>query len=200
MSSGNTWQIALSAALWCAIHSLLISRVWQTMLAGRLERWRNLSRLAYNLFSVITLAALLWYWSGLPDRLLFDWPGWWQPLRWLGLAGAALLFWLGLRAFDNLTFLGLRQLRRRTPAAVGGQDGLSREGILGRVRHPYYTATMLVLVFSQPVTDVNLVWRAVFLAYLVIGTLLEERKLVHEFGDEYRRYQREVPMFVPRWR
>jgi protein-S-isoprenylcysteine O-methyltransferase Ste14 len=36
--------------------------------------------------------------------------------------------------------------------------------------------------------------------YLVIGTLLEERKLVLEFGDKYKLYQRQVSMFIPlRW-
>jgi protein-S-isoprenylcysteine O-methyltransferase Ste14 len=33
--------------------------------------------------------------------------------------------------------------------------------------------------------------------YIVVGTLLEERKLVHEFGDTYRSYQARVSMFVP---
>jgi protein-S-isoprenylcysteine O-methyltransferase Ste14 len=31
----------------------------------------------------------------------------------------------------------------------------------------------------------------------VIGTLLEERKLVLEFGDKYKEYQRQVSMFIP---
>jgi len=30
-----------------------------------------------------------------------------------------------------------------------------------------------------------------------VGTLLEERKLVHEFGDAYRAHQERVSMFVP---
>jgi beta-lactamase class D len=34
-------------------------------------------------------------------------------------------------------------------------------------------------------------------AYLVIGTLLEERKLMLEFGKEYRDYQGRVSMFLP---
>jgi protein-S-isoprenylcysteine O-methyltransferase Ste14 len=37
----------------------------------------------------------------------------------------------------------------------------------------------------------------VLTVYIVVGTLLEERKLVHEFGDAYRNYQRRVSMFVP---
>ena len=35
-------------------------------------------------------------------------------------------------------------------------------------------------------------------AWIVIGSILEERDLVFEFGDVYREYQRRVPMFIPR--
>ncbi len=34
-------------------------------------------------------------------------------------------------------------------------------------------------------------------AYLLTGTVLEERKLVLEFGDEYKEYQKKVSMFLP---
>ena len=33
--------------------------------------------------------------------------------------------------------------------------------------------------------------------YLIIGTFLEERKLVYEFGDQYRNYQKQVSMLLP---
>jgi protein-S-isoprenylcysteine O-methyltransferase Ste14 len=36
-------------------------------------------------------------------------------------------------------------------------------------------------------------------AWMVAGTILEERDLVADLGDAYRRYQRQVPMLVP-WR
>ena len=42
-----------------------------------------------------------------------------------------------------------------------------------------------------------LVGNSVLTVYIVGGTLLEERKLVHEFGDAYRSYQGRVSMFVP---
>jgi hypothetical protein len=36
-------------------------------------------------------------------------------------------------------------------------------------------------------------------AYLIfIGSILEERDLVSDFGDIYRDYQRKVPMLIPR--
>jgi len=34
-------------------------------------------------------------------------------------------------------------------------------------------------------------------AYFVIGSRLEERKLVREFGENYRRYQQSVPALMP---
>jgi protein-S-isoprenylcysteine O-methyltransferase Ste14 len=69
-------------------------------------------------------------------------------------------------------------------------------GILGRVRHPWYSGAILLLWFRS-LDGAGLVTSLVLTAYLVAGTLLEERKLVMEYGEEYERYQREVPMLIP---
>jgi len=37
----------------------------------------------------------------------------------------------------------------------------------------------------------------VLTAYIIIGTRLEEKKLVLEFGESYTKYQHEVPMLIP---
>ena len=34
----------------------------------------------------------------------------------------------------------------------------------------------------------------------LVMVMFEERELVGRFGEAYRRYQRDVPRFVPRWR
>ena len=36
------------------------------------------------------------------------------------------------------------------------------------------------------------------LVYLPIGIRLEEHKLIAQFGEEYRRYRREVPALFPK--
>ena len=54
-----------------------------------------------------------------------------------------------------------------------------------------------MLVFCLPLTDVNLVWRTVFLIYTLVGTELEERKLLTDFGNAYAVYRDRVPRFFP---
>ena len=43
----------------------------------------------------------------------------------------------------------------------------------------------------------DIVINTVLTVYVIIGTKLEEKKLVLEFGDAYIKYQREVPMLIP---
>jgi protein-S-isoprenylcysteine O-methyltransferase Ste14 len=78
---------------------------------------------------------------------------------------------------------------------------LLTEGIYARVRHPRYLAVMVG--FAAVALFVNYVGIYVFtvltvpLLWLVV--LLEERELLDRYGLEYERYQREVPMFLPRF-
>jgi protein-S-isoprenylcysteine O-methyltransferase Ste14 len=63
--------------------------------------------------------------------------------------------------------------------------------VSGRIHSALDKRSEYRIHYNQPVLS----------AYLVIGTLLEERKLVLEFGDKYREYQRQVSMFIPlKWR
>jgi hypothetical protein len=42
-----------------------------------------------------------------------------------------------------------------------------------------------------------MVWAAGTTAYIVPGTVLEERDLIARFGAAYRRYAAEIPAFIP---
>ena len=66
------------------------------------------------------------------------------------------------------------------------------------VRHPLYS-TALVVLWLWPTMTVNLAaFFAVSTAYFYLGSIPEEEKLIDEFGDAYRRYQRVVPRLIPR--
>ena len=88
-------------------------------------------------------------------------------------------------------FLGLKK---------GKEEQLIRSGILHYVRHPIYTATILMVLgfFLFSPTELNLVSLSCIFIYLAIGIQLEERKLVKLFGDQYLHYQKEVPMLFPK--
>ncbi len=190
--------VGLTAALWSFFHSLMITHSWRRWQDTTLPALVPFSRLIYVVFSTLSLAAIFYWWRTLPQTLLWDWSGPWQILRLAGLTIALVFFTLGARAYDNRAFLGIRQVVNHWRGQVGGEPEFSLHGVLGKVRHPWYTGTILFFVFCLPLTDVNLIWRSVFIIYTLVGTELEERKLVAELGQKYVQYRRDVGRFFPR--
>lgn len=191
-------SVALASALWSFLHSLLITHRWQHWQKSKFPALEPFSRLVYVIFNTLTLGFLFLWWRSLPQTVLWDWEGPWQILRWTGILLAFGFFGMGAAAYDNRSFLGIKQVANHLGGISGGEPRFSRRGVLGRVRHPWYSGTLLFFVFCLPVTDVNLVWRGVFLIYTLIGTEIEERKLVVELGQKYMKYKREVGRFFPK--
>jgi methanethiol S-methyltransferase len=198
MLEQHTLMIALAAVSWCVLHSFLITTRIDNLSARLLGRHAPWQRILYNLFSLITLALFYLYVRSHPSDLIWTWRDAGQILRIAGLAAGTWLMLAGIRAYDNRAFLGLSHIPSSIPGAANGPAPLSRHGILGRVRHPYYSGGILWLVFYADVTAHGLLWRGIFVAYMFVGTWLEERKLVALYGDTYRLYQRDVPAFIPR--
>ena len=55
----------------------------------------------------------------------------------------------------------------------------------------------MLLIWAGQMDVSTIIVNIILTAYLIIGTFLEERKLVREFGEEYRAYQKRVSMFLP---
>ena len=66
------------------------------------------------------------------------------------------------------------------------------------VRHPLYVAFFLAFWATPTMTEGHLLFAAFMTVYMIGAAMVEERDLVAHFGEQYRQYQREVPMFVPR--
>ena len=193
-------QVGLVASAWCLFHSFFITHFWRDLVRRVLPSHHLLNRLIYVGFSTVSFGLMAWLFFTLPARTLWDWPGWWSAVRWTGLALTLLLFWLGTRAYDGKAFLGLRQWRDFLTGRESREAPFRTTGILGVIRHPWYAGTFLLLIFCLPVTDVNLIWRGVFFLYTIIGTELEERKLLADIGDRYAEYRAKVPRLCPKMR
>ena len=90
-------------------------------------------------------------------------------------------------------FLGIRQLR----SADTAPRTLVTSGCYARVRHPLYLYSTLFLLLN-PVMTAQWALLTLFSAtYFIVGGMIEERRLLNEFGDEYRRYRQRVPFMIP---
>ncbi len=190
-------QVGLASALWCFFHSLFVSHLWRDYVRRSFPSGHVFARILYVIFSTLTLGLLLIWARTLPQTVVWTWSGGWFWVRWGGLGLAGVLFVSGARSFDNRAFLGIRQVGRYFSGGQHEDPPFKTDGILGVIRHPWYSGTILFLVFCLPLTDVNLVWRSLFIVYTAIGTELEERKLVGDLGGVYEGYMKRVPRFVP---
>ncbi|RDE16371.1 MAG: hypothetical protein C4K48_01320 [Candidatus Thorarchaeota archaeon] len=77
---------------------------------------------------------------------------------------------------------------------------LVTDGIYARVRHPLYLATIMVfgaMAFLYPF-PVVIVFALSMIVYTIMGALLEERKLLLHYGQEYRDYKKKAGFILPR--
>lgn len=126
-----------------------------------------------------------------PSRMVLKPLGWMQPIGLLLAVWGVWIINLSFRYYDFKTFAGLKEPEEKAL--------LKKKGLLSMVRHPIYLGTLMVLggYFFYSPSSTALIIFTVSLLYILIGIQLEERKLIAEFGDEYRQYCKQVPMLLP---
>jgi protein-S-isoprenylcysteine O-methyltransferase Ste14 len=191
-------QIIFIWAAYCALHSYLISTQFTGLMIHLLKRYYAFYRFVYVLVSVALLILLIRYVSQLDthivimDGLVPD-----VVRKSLTLLSLGVFFWAFFFDYDPLSFFGIRQilnLRKTTMASSSLQ--IKKKGLLGIIRHPMYLS-LIIYLWCQTYTLAEIVANTVLTIYVIIGTVLEEKKLVLEYGDNYVQYQHEVPMLLP---
>lgn len=188
--------LALAWTAYCTLHSAMISETATGFLKRGLGDSFRFYRLFFNAVAILTLIPVLWYSHSLSQEAVFRWEGVWLVPKYLLQACGILLLIAGGRHYSLGQFVGISQLRGASSGGLAAGGGIDSRGVLGLVRHPWYTAVVLLL-WAGDLDMPALVGNGVLTVYIVVGTLLEERKLVHEFGDAYRTYQGRVSMFIP---
>ena len=127
----------------------------------------------------------------------------WATLLGYGEIGAIIEMVIGL----GLVFLGISLLVEgwREVYRASREGRLATDRLYGVVRHPQYLGIFLA-VLGQLIHWPTILTLALFpiivWAYVRLARK-EEATMIEQFGDRYREYQQQVPMFFPRmgqWR
>jgi protein-S-isoprenylcysteine O-methyltransferase Ste14 len=189
--------LSVIVTAWCFLHSAMISISVTEYLKRSLGSAFRFYRLFYNVVAVTTLVPVVLFAYSVRTQPIFSWDGYLRIVQVFLLGTAAVLFFLGARHYDARQLLGIKQIQEGTSdKAITPSGELDTTGVLGVIRHPWYLAGML-LIWAGQLDVSSLVVNTILTAYLFIGTVLEEKKLVREFGAEYRAYQTKVSMFIP---
>lgn len=128
--------------------------------------------------------------------VLYYAPGIWSLVLYLiQLVIAAVLFNC-VRQTGTADFLGFSQIRGTTSS----DRHLVTSGCYAIVRHPLYLLSTIFMILNPVMTAQWFLLTILSVIYFISGALIEERRLVAKFGDEYRRYQQSVPFMIPFWR
>lgn len=194
--------ILLAVLVFGVIHSALAGdaarAAFQRLFGER--AYHGFYRLVYNTIAVVTAAPLALLLVALPPgRELWRSEGAWLAatlaIQLTGVSG----FLVALLQIDIGRFTGLSQLRAYlTGAALPlPPEPLQRSGVYRLVRHPLYLFSLLVMWPMPIMTDTLLTFNLAATVYLLVGSQLEERRLLALFGQEYAEYRQRVPWLLP---
>lgn len=187
------YGIALAWLAYFVLHSFLAASITKAWITRRWPQFMPSYRAVFNAVSILTLTPVLWLVYGTGGDWLWQWKG---LFAWLmnGIALIALVcFFVSTRYYDMDEFLGLRQIRER--GNVDLQDFTI--SVFHRfVRHPWYCFA-LMLIWTRDMNGPLLVSAVAITVYFIVGSKLEEQKLIARYGEKYRRYIAKVPGLVP---
>jgi len=167
------------------------------------KRWwtqfvpHSVERSIYVLLASLALMLLFWQWRPMPAIV-------WQvtdtapatALQLLSFAGW-LLALISTFLISHFELFGLRQVIATLAGRSMPDASFKTPGIYKMVRHPLYLGFIVAFWAAPVMTAGHLLFAAVTTAYIFVGIFFEERDLIAQFGEQYKRYRAEVGMLIP---
>jgi protein-S-isoprenylcysteine O-methyltransferase Ste14 len=175
-------------------HSAMIRRGSRAFLARILPR--HYIDAVFSLTSSVVLIGVIVLWQTSPTMIteldgLARWAA--RGVFIMGLAGTV---W-GALTFKSLDPFGNKAIRDHLKGRPAREIGFQAKGPYLWVRHPLYLFQLMMIWSCPDLTMDRLLFNLLWTAWIYVGTVLEERDLVADFGQDYRNYQKQVPMLVP---
>jgi protein-S-isoprenylcysteine O-methyltransferase Ste14 len=171
--------------------SLPFKRLIRETLGSRVE---TLYAPVYNLIAILTILPLVYLFYKNPGPFLYIIP---SPWFWLMVAGQLLGAIIGARAMKDAR--NRFELRGQLSAPHSKEAGvMDIQGIYRWIRDPFMLSGLLIIWLTPFMTTNLLILYILTTVYIYIGSLHTETRLVAQFGDDYREYQKKVYRIIPR--
>ena len=167
------------------------------------KRWwtrfvpHTIERSTYVLLASLALILLMWQWRPIPAVV-------WQladPKLALAVQAISFLGWgivlLSTFLINHFELFGLQQVVMNLAGHAAAKPHFKTPLLYKLVRHPIYLGFIIAFWAAPVMTYGHLLFAAVTTAYIFVGIALEERDMIALFGDEYRRYRKQVGMLMP---
>jgi len=183
--------------LYFTTHSILAGMAFKHFIESRWPDMMIYYRATFNCIALVLLIPPFWLSSKLNSVQIWTWQGLWGLSADLLAGIAALGFLWTLRGYDGLAFVGFRQIEKQSTDV---ENHLNISFPHRFVRHPWYFFA-LVIIWTRDFDQVFLITASMITLYFIVGSRLEENKLIEVHGESYRNYQKKVPGLIPRpWR
>jgi methanethiol S-methyltransferase len=185
--------LSLAWLLYGAIHSLMAGKAFKNLMLKILGKNFRFYRLIYNAFAFALLVPVLTIQFSTEKISL------WQVSDYQGVIGkficvfGVIFIATALQGYDLGEFSGIDFKEKNEPPP------LKTDGLLEYVRHPIYFGILLLVwgLFISDASTRSLAGAIAVTIYLFVGIHFEEKKLVSTFGEQYRKYQKDVAMLIP---
>jgi len=194
----------LAQALLVDVLLLGLFAVQHSVMARRsFKRWWTrivppvVERSTFVLFASLALLLLYWQWQPIPEPV-------WTVRDPLGVRLLQSVFWAGWIVLLVSTFLinhfelfGLRQVFARLAGRELPEPQFRTPFLYRYMRHPIYFGFVLGFWAAPVMTAGHLLFAVAGTGYILIGIWFEERDLIAQYGERYRRYREQVGMLLP---
>jgi protein-S-isoprenylcysteine O-methyltransferase Ste14 len=179
--------------IYFAIHSILANNRIKSKIYHKFPAFKKYYRIFYNLIAIIFLLPISYFSITELGHLVLEN----KILKYSGIfilcIGIVLLF-ISFSAFNLKEFFGIEQYQEKEE-----KGKLVVSGMYQYVRHPLYFSIIIIflgILCIFPSIKILCINTIVYL-YLIIGSKLEEKKLIAYFGADYINYSKKVKGLVP---
>jgi protein-S-isoprenylcysteine O-methyltransferase Ste14 len=177
-------------------HSGMARRGFKRWLTSWLPQ--SAERSTYVLLSSAALILLYWQWRPLPGTVWDVQANWAVYLLYTLSALGWLLVLSGTFVINHFDLFGLRQVWLAARGRAYTQLEFKNHFYYRMVRHPLMMGFVIAFWATPRMSYGHLLFAIATTGYILIAVkFLEERDLVAAHGQDYLRYQREVPMICP---